>query len=202
MNWLLSSLVVSGSFKPKMEVAMHKARIRQGLWQMSAQHGTFLKRVHHGSKICRASPQDGSFSSLSGIGQIVDNVAESIQWHTSYLNAPKFIFSLCDEKSSAIDRQMLASALWSIPRPDTSPSYFKAGMVYAVPLLCSKKEFVCSPFCVIETGGLYTRKTLASLVSFKSYMMFNLMENEDFSWLIAPVALWNCMSSSLLGSFL
>ena len=129
MNWLLSSLVVSGSFKPKMEVAMHKARIRQGLWQMSAQHGTFLKRVHHGSKICRASPQDGSFSSLSGIGQIVDNVAKSIQWHTSYLNAPQFIFSLCDEKSSANDRQMLASALWSIPGPDTSPSYFKAGML-------------------------------------------------------------------------
>ena len=101
------------------------------------------------------------FSSVSGIVQIVDHEVESI----------------------------LASALWSIPRPDTSPSYFKAGMLYAVPLLCSKKECVLSPFCVNETGGLYPKKTLASLVSVKSYMMFNLIGVEDLSWLIAPVTL-------------
>ena len=87
------------------------------------------------------------------------------------------------------------SALWSTPRPDTSPSYFKAGKLDAVPLLCSKKECVGSPLCCNETGGFYPRKTLASLVSVKSYLMFNLIGVDDLSWLNAPVALWNCFPS-------
>ena len=127
--------------------------------------------------------------------RIGDHVAESIQRHTSYLKAPQVIFGLFDEMSSAMDRQNLASALWSIPRPDTSLSYFKAGKLDAVPLLCSKKECVGSPLCCNETGGFYPRKTLASLVSVKSYLMFNLIGVYDLSWLNAPVALWNCFPS-------
>ena len=43
-----------------------------------------------------------------------------------------------------------------------------------------------------EDGLLYPKKTLANLVSVKSYLLFNLLGIEDMSWLAAPVALWSC----------
>ena len=48
----------------------------------------------------------------------------------SYLKPPQVIFALFDERSSAI-----ASALSTIPRPDNSPSYFKAGKLDDVSLV-------------------------------------------------------------------
>ena len=39
------------------------------------------------------------------------------------------------------------------------------------------------------------RSTLASFVSVKSDMMFNLIGIEDLTWLGAPVALWPCFPS-------
>ena len=117
------------------------------------------------------------------------------QRHTSYLKPPQVIFALFDERSSAIDRQLLASALSAIPRPDISPSYFKPGKLDDVPLVCSMKECVGSVLCLDEVGNLYSQKTLATFVSVKSYLLFNLLKIEDLSWLIAPVALWPCVPS-------
>lgn len=125
------------------------------------------------------------------------HVAESIQRHTSYLKALRVIFALFDKKLSPLDRQHLASALHAIPRPDVSPAHFKPGKLDAVPLLCSIKECVGSSACETDTGELYPRKTLASFVSVKSYMMFNLIGIEDLTWLGAPVALWPCFPSYL-----
>ena len=134
---------------------------------------------------------------LSRIGA---HVAESIQRHTSYLKAPQVVFALFDKKLSPLDRQHLASALHAIPRPDVSPSLFKPGKLDAVPLLCSIKECVGSAACETDTGELYPRKTLASFVSVKSFMMFNLIGIEDLTWLGAPVALWPCFPSYLRAS--
>lgn len=123
------------------------------------------------------------------------HVAESIQRHTCYLKAPQVIFGLFDEKSSPIDRRLLASALHAIPRPDDSPAFFKPGKLDAVSLLCSVRECVGSPLCEGEEGDLFPRKTLASFVSVKSYLLFNLLGIDDLSWLNAPVALWPCFPS-------
>ena len=111
------------------------------------------------------------------------HVAESIQRHTSYLKAPQVIFALFDQMFYPIDRQHLASALHTIPRPDVSPSHFKPGKLDAVPLLCSIKEFVGSSPCENDAGELYPRRTLASFVPVKSYMIFNLIGFEDFGWM-------------------
>ena len=123
------------------------------------------------------------------------HVAESIQRHTCYLKAPQVIFGLFDDNSSPIDRRLLASALHAIPRPDDSPAFFKPGKLDAVSLLCSVRECVGSPLCEGEEGDLFPRKTLASFVSVKSYLLFNLLGIDDLSWLNAPVALWPCFPS-------
>ena len=125
-------------------------------------------------------------------------VTESFQRHTSYLKPPQVIFALFDERSSANDRQLLASALSAIPRPDDSPSYFKAGKLDDVSLVCSKKECVGSVLCMDEDDKFYPKKTLASFLSEKSYLLFNLLKIEDLSWLTAPVALWSCVPSYIL----
>ena len=127
--------------------------------------------------------------------KIGTQVADSIQRHTCYLKAPQVIFGLFDEKSKPKDRQYLASALFKIPRPETSPSYFKPGKMADVPLVCSTQECVGSPTCMNEDGLLYPKKTLANLVSVKSYLLFNLLGIEDMSWLAVPVALWSCCPS-------
>ena len=119
-------------------------------------------------------------------------VSDSIQRHTSYLKAPQVIFALFDEMSAPVERQKLASALAAIPRPDSSPSYFKAGKLADVPLVCSMKECVGSSLCITDSGNFYSKKTLAGLVGVKSYMLFNLLKIEDLSWLEAPVSLWEC----------
>ena len=100
-----------------------------------------------------------------------------------------------DEKISPQERQDVASALTSIPRPDTSPKYFKAGKVADVPLVCSVKECVGSSLCSNDEGAFYPPKTLASLVSARSYLLFNLLHIEDICWLAAPVCLWPCFPS-------
>ena len=125
------------------------------------------------------------------------HVAESIQRHTSYLKAPHVVFALFDRNLSLLDRQLLASALHAIPRPDVSPSQFKPRKLDTVPLLCSNKECVGSAASETDTGELFPRKTLASFVIFKSYMMFNLIGIEDLTWLGAPGALWPCFPSYL-----
>ena len=119
-------------------------------------------------------------------------VSDSIQRHTSYLKAPQVIFALFDEMSAPVERQKLATALAAIPRPDSSPSYFKAGKLADVPLVCSMKECVGSSLCITDSGNFYSKKTLAGLVGVKSYMLFNLLKIEDLSWLEAPVSLWEC----------
>ena len=101
-------------------------------------------------------------------------------------------FGLFDNSSSAMDRKSLASALSAIPRPDTNPLVFKPGKLPDIPLLCNIKECVGSNFCVNEEGDFYPSKTLATLVSAKSYLLFNLLGIEDLSWHDAPVALWPC----------
>ena len=123
------------------------------------------------------------------------SVAESLQRHTCYLKGPQVIFALFDSQISLIDRQMIASALHTIPRPSVSPSHFKPGKLDAVPLLCSIKECVGSAGCVNEAGNLYPRKTLANFVTVKSFLMFNLLGIEDLIWLDAPVSLWPCFPS-------
>ena len=117
-------------------------------------------------------------------------VAESVQRHSSYLKAPQVVFALFDEKSGVKERKDIASALSAIPRLDSSPSFFKPGKLAEVPLVCSKKECVGSSFCTNEDGDFYPQKTLADLVSSKSYLLFNLLHIEDLSWLDAPVGLW------------
>ena len=129
---------------------------------------------------------------LSRIGY---HVTESVQRHTSYLKPSQVIFALFDETSSPADRQKLASALSEIPRPDTSPVYFKPGKLPDVPLVCSMKECVGSALCLDEAGKSYPEKSLPSLLSVKSYLLFNLLKIEDLSWLIAPVAFWPCVPS-------
>ena len=124
-------------------------------------------------------------------------VAESVQRHTSYLKAPQVVFALFDEKSGVKERKDIASALSAIPRLDSSPSFFKPGKLAEVPLVCSKKECVGSSFCTNEDGDFYPQKTLADLVSSKSYLLFNLLHIEDLSWLDAPVGLWPCFPSFL-----
>ena len=91
----------------------------------------------------------------------------------------------------------IASALSANPRLDSSPSFFKPGKLAEVPLVCSKKECVGSSFCTNEDGDFYPQKTLADLVSSKSYLLFNLLHIEDLSWLDAPVGLWPCFPSFL-----
>jgi hypothetical protein len=117
------------------------------------------------------------------------------QRHTSFLQPPQVIFALFDERSSANDRQLLASALSAIPRPDNSPSYFKAGKLDDVSLVCSKKESVGSVLCMDEDDKFYPKETLASFLSEKSYLIFNLLKIDDLSWLAAPVVLWSCVPS-------
>lgn len=129
------------------------------------------------------------------LSRIGIKVSESIQRHTSYLKAPQVIFGLFDEKSDVLARKNLASALSAIARVDTSPADFKAGKLADVPLVCSMRECVGSSLCVNEEGDLYPKKTLASLVSGKSYLLFSLLHIEDLSWLDAPVGLWPCFPS-------
>ena len=43
-----------------------------------------------------------------------------------------------------------------------------------------------------DAGDLYPPKPLASLVSVRSYLLFNLLKIEDLTWLEAPVCLWPC----------
>ena len=57
--------------------------------------------------------------------RIGDQVAESVQRHTSYLKAPQVVFALFDEKSGVKERKDIASALSAIPRLDSSSSLFK-----------------------------------------------------------------------------
>ena len=131
-------------------------------------------------------------SDLSRIGYYV---TESIQRHTSYLKAPQVIFALFDEKSSPAERQKLASALSEIPRPDTSPFYFKPGKLADVQLVCSMNKCVGSVLCEDEHGMCYPEKSLSSLVSVKSYLLFNLLKIKDLSWLTVPLAFWSCVPS-------
>ena len=124
-----------------------------------------------------------SFQDMLGLSEsedpdfarIGDQVAESVQRHTSYLKAPQVVFALFDEKSGVKERKDIASALSAIPRLDSSPSFFKPGKLAEVPLVCSKKECVGSSFCTNEDGDFYPQKTLADLVSSKSYLLFNLL---------------------------
>ena len=134
------------------------------------------------------------------LSRIGEKVADSIQRHTSYLKAPQVIFALFDEHSPATDRQRLASALSDIPRPDSSPSYFKPGKLAEIPLVCSMKECVGSNLCVNDDGEFYQKKSLPDLVSVRSYLMFNLLKIDDLSWLVAPVALWPCFPSYVQAS--
>ena len=60
------------------------------------------------------------------LSRIGNKVIDSIQRHTSYMKAPQVIFALFDEHAAAPDRQILASALSALPRPDSSPSFFQA----------------------------------------------------------------------------
>ena len=69
-------------------------------------------------------------------------------------------------------------------------SYFKPGKLPEVQLVCITKEYVGSKLCENEEGEFYQKKTLPDLVSVKSYLLFNLLQIEDLSWLDAPVALW------------
>ena len=129
---------------------------------------------------------------LSRIGIFVN---DSIQRHTSYLKPPQVIFALFDEMSAPVDRSRIASTLAAIPRPDTSPFFFKAGKLADIPLVCSMKECVGSSLCSNEDGDFYSMKTLAGLVGVKSYLLFNLLKIEDLNWLEVPVALWKCFPS-------
>ena len=97
-----------------------------------------------------------------------------------------------DEESSSQERHKIASALSDIPRPDSSPQYFKAGKVADVPLVCSVKECVGSSLCMNDAGDFYPPKSLASLVPVRLYLLFNLLKIEDLTWLEAPVCLWPC----------
>ena len=119
----------------------------------------------------------------------------SIQRHTCYLKAPQVVFALFDQKSSSKDRKSLASALSAIPRPGISANIFKPGKLPDVPLVCSVKECVGTSFCTNDEGDFYPVKTLSNMVSAKSYLLFNLLEIEDLSWLEAPVGLWPCFPS-------
>ena len=135
---------------------------------------------------------DVSDPEFSRIGMFV---TESIQRHTSYLKPAQVIFALFDEKLPATDRQDLALALSNIPRPDISSFYFTPGKVPDVPLVCSSKECVGSILCLDESEERFPKKTLSSLVSARSYLLFNLLKIDDLSWLNAPVALWPCVPS-------
>ena len=128
----------------------------------------------------------------SDFSKIGVQVSASIQRHTSYLKPSQVIFALFDEKSFSKERHNIASALSTIPRPDCSPHYFKPGKVADVPLVCSVKECVGSSLCLNEAGDYYPPKSLASLVSVRSYLLFNLLKIEDLTWLEAPVCLWGC----------
>ena len=110
-------------------------------------------------------------------------VSDSIQRHTSYLKGTQVIFALFDEMAAPVERSKIASSLAAIPRPDTSPFYFKAGKLADIPLVCSMKECVGSSLCSND------------IEDFKSYLLFNLLKIEDLSWLEAPVALWKCFPS-------
>ena len=125
------------------------------------------------------------------LSRIGDRVADSIQRHTSYLKAPQVILALFDEHSAAADRQELAAALSALPRPDSSPSYFKSGKLAEVPLVCTFKECVGSSLCENEEGKFYDRKKLPDLVSSRSYLLFNLLNIDDLSWLETSVDLWS-----------
>ena len=57
------------------------------------------------------------------------------------------------------------------------------------------KECVGSVLCEDEHGKFYPEKSLSSLVSVKSYLLFNLLKIEDHSWLTVPVAFWSCVPS-------
>ena len=83
----------------------------------------------------------------------------------------------------------------AIPRPDTSPLYFKPGKLPDIPLVCSMKECVGSSLCSDDVGDFYSKKTLAVLVWVKSYLLFKLLKIEDLSWLEATVAIWKCFPS-------
>ena len=126
------------------------------------------------------------------LSRIGNKVIDSIQRHTSYMKAPQVIFALFDEHAAAPDRQNLASALSALPRPDSSPSFFKPGKLPEIPLVCTLKECVGTKLCEDENGQFYKKKTLPELVSVRSYLLFNLLKIEDLSWLEAPVALWPC----------
>ena len=52
-------------------------------------------------------------------------------------------------------------------------------------------ECVGSVLCEDEHGMCYPEKSLSSLVSVKSYLLFNLLKIEDLSWLTVPVAFWS-----------
>ena len=75
-------------------------------------------------------------------------VIDSIQRHTSYLKGPQVIFALFDEMAAPVERSKIASSLAAIPRPDTSPFYFKAGKLADIPLVCS---MFCAPM-MLETS--------------------------------------------------
>ena len=172
---------------------VHKMAVFIALW-----HGPkFLKC----SMAATAPANDLTyFYSMQALSEMEDpdfskigvQVSASIQRHTSYLKPSQVIFALFDEKSSSKDRQILASALSTIPRPDHSPNYFQAGKVADVPLVCSMKECVGSSLCTNEAGEFYLPKSLANLVSVRSYLLFNLLKIEDLTWLEAPVCLWPC----------
>ena len=57
------------------------------------------------------------------------------------------------------------------------------------------KECVGSALCLDEAGKSYPEKSLPSLLSVKSYLLFNLLKIEDLSWLTVPVAFWPCVPS-------
>ena len=196
--YLLSMEMFSKEFSMDHILAnqVHKMAVFISLW-----HGPkFLK-----CSVAAAAPANNLsyFYSMQALSEMDDpdfskigvHVSGSIQRHTSYLKPSQVIFSLFDEKISPQERQDIASALTSIPRPDTSPKYFKAGKVADVPLVCSVKECVGSSLCSNDEGAFYPPKTLASLVSARSYLLFNLLHIEDISWLAAPVCLWPCFPS-------
>ena len=91
-------------------------------------------------------------------------VSDSIQRHTSYLKGPQVIFALFDEMAAPVERSKIASSLAAIPRPDTSPFYFKAGKLSDIPLECSMQECVGSSLLSNDVGDFYSKKTLAVLV--------------------------------------
>ena len=117
-------------------------------------------------------------------------VSDSIQRHTSYLKAPQVIFALFDETAASDNRQALAAALSKIPKPNQPTTYFKPGKLEDVPLVCSVKECVGSSLCEDDHGNPYPKKTLSSFVSEKSYLLFNLLDITDLTWLESPVAEW------------